>query len=182
MGMSTKAGASARAMAQQLSGAESRRYAAGAKGERSTARRIAWIAFWRRHLHNEKWHVFHDLAIPASSANIDHIVVNPYGVFLVDSKNWAKDLYIGRDHSVLYAGNAICTDATLFEKELVEAALALPVLAIWSIGKFPSTPFVHKGVQLGRRAELKTMLIGPDRLLSPDMCSKIAGCISDAFP
>ncbi len=33
-------------------------------------------------------HALHDRAIPGSSANLDHIVVVPAGVFVVDSKRW----------------------------------------------------------------------------------------------
>jgi hypothetical protein len=55
----------------------------GAKGERRTARRL--------HRLGRGWTVFHDLAIPGSRANADHLVIGPPGVFLIDSK-----LYRGR--------------------------------------------------------------------------------------
>jgi hypothetical protein len=32
--------------------------------------------------------VFHDLAIPGSPANVDHLVIGPSGVFVIDSKQW----------------------------------------------------------------------------------------------
>jgi hypothetical protein len=30
--------------------------------------------------------VFHDLAVPGSPANVDHLVIGPSGVFVIDSK------------------------------------------------------------------------------------------------
>jgi hypothetical protein len=56
----------------------------GAAGERRTARLLAAL---ERH----GWAVLHDLAVPGSRANIDHLVIGPGGVFVIDSK-----LYRGR--------------------------------------------------------------------------------------
>jgi hypothetical protein len=42
------------------------------------------------------WHVLHDLAIPASSANIDHVAVTAAGVFVVDSKAWSGTVSDGK--------------------------------------------------------------------------------------
>jgi hypothetical protein len=51
----------------------------GATGERRTARLLA-------PLERRGWAVLHDLAIPGSAANIDHLVIGPGGVIVVDSK------------------------------------------------------------------------------------------------
>lgn len=40
--------------------------------------------------------VLHDLALPGKRANIDHIVVGPAGVTVVDAKAWTGKLWIGR--------------------------------------------------------------------------------------
>jgi hypothetical protein len=53
----------------------------GAKGERRTARLLASL---ERH----GWAVLHDLAIPGSAANIDHLVIGPGGVLVIDSKQY----------------------------------------------------------------------------------------------
>lgn len=37
---------------------------------------------------SDKFHVFNDLHFPGRRANIDHIVVGPTGVFVLDTKNW----------------------------------------------------------------------------------------------
>lgn len=50
----------------------------GAEGERRTAKAL-------RRLPRRGWHVRHDLA--SRFGNVDHVVVGPSGVFLLDSKN-----------------------------------------------------------------------------------------------
>lgn len=40
-------------------------------------------------LRGEGFAVLHDRSIPGTRANIDHIVVSPAGVFVVDTKNWS---------------------------------------------------------------------------------------------
>ncbi len=61
--------------------AETAAWRRGARGERRTARRL-------RKLVQAGWTVLHDLAIPGSRANGDHLLIGPPGVFLVDSKAW----------------------------------------------------------------------------------------------
>jgi Nuclease-related domain len=38
-------------------------------------------------LERQGWAVLHDLAVPRSRANIDHLVIGPGGVFVIDSKH-----------------------------------------------------------------------------------------------
>jgi hypothetical protein len=59
----------------------------GAVGERRTARRLAAL---ERH----GWAVLHDLAVPRSQANIDHLVIGPGGVFVIDSKQYRGRLQL----------------------------------------------------------------------------------------
>jgi Nuclease-related domain len=53
----------------------------GAAGERRTARLL-------ERLTGDGFVVFHDLAVPGSPANVDHLVIGPSGVFVIDSKQW----------------------------------------------------------------------------------------------
>ena len=41
--------------------------------------------------------VFHDLAVPASDANVDHLVIGRSGVFVIDSKQWTGQVHQGVD-------------------------------------------------------------------------------------
>jgi hypothetical protein len=61
----------------------------GAKGERLTARRLRRLG--------RGWTIFHDLAIPGSRANVDHLVIGPPGVFLIDSKHYRGRLTLTPD-------------------------------------------------------------------------------------
>ena len=53
----------------------------GAAGERRTARLLDL-------LERRGWAVLHDPAVPGSRANVDHLVIGPGGVFVVDSKQY----------------------------------------------------------------------------------------------
>jgi hypothetical protein len=62
----------------------------GAQGERRTARLL-------RRLTRDGNICFHDLAVPGSDANVDHLVIGPSGVFVIDSKQWTGHVYTGAD-------------------------------------------------------------------------------------
>jgi hypothetical protein len=59
----------------------------GAEGERRTARLLDPL---ERH----GWAVLHDLAVPGSRANLDHLVIGPGGVFVIDSKHYRGRLQL----------------------------------------------------------------------------------------
>jgi hypothetical protein len=60
---------------------QARAWRRGARGERRTARLLDRLG-------RDGYVVLHDLAMPGSPANIDHLVVGPSGVFVIDSKQW----------------------------------------------------------------------------------------------
>jgi hypothetical protein len=62
----------------------------GATGERRTARLLA-------RLERRGWAVLHDLAIPGSAANIDHLLIGPGGVVVIDSKQYRGRLRLDQD-------------------------------------------------------------------------------------
>jgi len=61
--------------------AEASAWRKGARGERRTARRL-------RRLIRRGYIAFHDLGMPGSCANIDHLLIGPSGVFVIDSKQY----------------------------------------------------------------------------------------------
>jgi hypothetical protein len=88
------AGESARAAAQrQRAKAERLTRSAtlwqrGAEGEEATANALAQLP-------SGTWTVFHDVKWPGRRyANVDHIVVGPPGVFVIDSKNWSGQVAV----------------------------------------------------------------------------------------
>jgi hypothetical protein len=64
-------------------GSEAARWLQGAAGEARTARAV-------KKLRKRGWHLFNDLAVPRSRANIDHLWVPPSGELVVvgDTKAW----------------------------------------------------------------------------------------------
>jgi hypothetical protein len=69
---------------------QARAWQRGAKGERHTARLLDRLG-------REGYVVFHDLAMPHSPANLDHLVLGPSGVFVIDSKAWSGQVHQGSD-------------------------------------------------------------------------------------
>jgi Nuclease-related domain len=67
--------------------AEIRTWRRGATGERRTARLLA-------SLERQGWAVLHDLAIPGSPANINHLAIGPCGVLVIDSKQYRRRLQL----------------------------------------------------------------------------------------
>jgi hypothetical protein len=62
----------------------------GAAGERRTARLLG-------PLERRGWAVLHDLAIPGTQANIDHLVIGPGGVVVIDTKQYRGRLWLDPD-------------------------------------------------------------------------------------
>jgi hypothetical protein len=104
---------------------DARNWQRGARGERRTARQLDRLA---RH----GWVVFHDLAVPDSRANADHLIIGPAGVFLADSKNWRGGLAFAPDGTLWHGSYPLtATLATLgFEAAAIAGALAVPGLAV----------------------------------------------------
>jgi hypothetical protein len=65
---------------------QARGWRRGAYGERRTARLL-------RRLARDGFVIFHDLAVPGADANLDHLVIGPTGVFVIDSKQWTGQVY-----------------------------------------------------------------------------------------
>jgi hypothetical protein len=63
----------------------------GAHGERRTARLLDRLT-------RDGFVVFHDLAVPGkTSANVDHLLIGPSGVFVIDSKQWTGSVHQSAD-------------------------------------------------------------------------------------
>jgi Nuclease-related domain len=70
---------------------QARTWRRGAHGERHTARLLDRLT-------RDGYVVFHDLALPGNtSANVDHLVIGPTGVFVIDSKQWTGGVHQSAD-------------------------------------------------------------------------------------
>jgi hypothetical protein len=130
------AGESARALAKrQREKAErlsrsAELYERGAEGEQATADALKLLP-------RDAWTVFHDVPWPGRRyANVDHVVVGPPGVFVIDSKNWSGSVTV-RDDVLRQDGRsreryvAAAADSALAVAELVpllRPELVRPVL------------------------------------------------------
>jgi hypothetical protein len=69
---------------------QARAWQRGASGERQTARLLDRLG-------RDGYVVFHDLAMPGSPANLDHLVIGPSGLFVIDTKRWSGQVYQSAD-------------------------------------------------------------------------------------
>ncbi len=101
---------------------DTRAWRDGSRGERATARLL-------RRLHRHGHVVFHDIGIPGTPANADHLVIGPPGVVLVDSKRYAGQVTQTPDGRVWH--NQYSMDHTLralrLETQAISAALGVRV-------------------------------------------------------
>lgn len=143
----------------------------GAVGEEKTER-------WLRKLPSE-FIVLHDLAIPGSKANVDHLVLGPSGAFVIDSKNYqwkitenrAGELWSGR-YSLAQAIETVKWEATK-----VAEALEVPVQVLLCVhgAELPQRNLVKVGVRItGPRGTLRAVQEGP-AILAPAEVQRLAG-------
>jgi len=94
---------------------DTRAWRDGARGERATARLL-------RRLTRDGFAVFHDVAIPGTPANADHVVVGPAGVVLIDSKRYTGRVWQTPDGRVWH--NQYPMDRPLSSLRMECAAIA----------------------------------------------------------
>jgi hypothetical protein len=104
----------------------------GAIGERRTARLLA-------SLDGRGWAVLHDLAIPGSAANIDHLVIGPGGVLVIDSKQFRGRLHLDA-YGMLWHGRRLLVST--LRKTRWEADQADDLLGIAEV-EVPAIVAVH---------------------------------------
>ena len=113
--------------------------------------------------------VFHDLAVPGSPANLDHLVIGPSGVFVIDSKQWTGSVHQGADGLVWH--NHYRLDRTLdivrWEAETVGRLLGTRAAALVCVhGAHVQGGGLHaQGVAIVP-AHLLRGALGDDRVLS----------------
>jgi Nuclease-related domain len=134
---------------------DTRAWRDGAKGERATARLL-------RRLHRHGWVVFHDVAIPGTPANADHLVIGPPGAILVDSKRYSGQVTQGLDGRVWH--NHYPMDHTLralrLETAAISAALGVRVRPVMCVhhAQIADGGLVAGGVEILPAWRLPSML------------------------
>jgi hypothetical protein len=95
---------------------DTRAWRDGARGERATAHLL-------RRLGRHGYAVFHDVAIPGTPANADHLLIGPPGVLLVDSKRYTGQITQSADGRVWH--NHYPMDHSLRSLRLETAAISV---------------------------------------------------------
>jgi hypothetical protein len=142
----------------------------GAAGERRTARLLA-------PLEQQGWVVLHDLAVPGSRANLDHLVIGPGGVFVIDSKQYRGRLQLDAVGKLWHGRYPLAPALRAASWEADQAALVLPdpgmavvpIVAVHS-AQVPWGKVVIDGVPIVSARRLPSMLgelpvvLGPERV------------------
>jgi Nuclease-related domain len=107
------------------------RWSRGAAGEVATARILDALSARR-------WVVWHDLPVPArgSRANVDHLVIGPTGVWVVDTKTSLSHVRTGW-RTVRFGGRVLDAGPTRWEAEVVAEKLGVdvrPIIAVHATG------------------------------------------------
>jgi len=149
----------------------------GAVGERRTGRLLDPL---ERH----GWAVLHDLAVPRSQANIDHLVIGPGGVFVVDSKHYRGRLQLdgsGRlwhgSYPLAPALRAVSFEADQAARVLTDPdVVVVPIVAVHG-AQVPWGKVVMDGVPVVAARRLPSMLRQLPAVLGPE---RVAGLAAQA--
>jgi hypothetical protein len=142
----------------------------GAAGERRTARLLGPL---ERH----GWVVLHDLAVPGSRANIDHLAIGPGGIFVVDSKQYRGRLQLDGSGRLWHGRYPLAPTLQAVSFEADQAARVLlnpgvvvvPIVAVHG-AQVPWGKVVMTGIPVVSARRLPRMLrelpaiVGPERV------------------
>ncbi|MDQ3569837.1 MAG: NERD domain-containing protein [Actinomycetota bacterium] len=158
----------------------------GAAGERTTAQLLVPLS-------HVGWAVIHDRRIPGSGANVDHLVIGPTGVWVVDSKAYRGRIKVMGDGRLWYGRR--CLDdvlrTALWAADTVEALLGAglviagvsvrPALCIHG-AKVPGAPLSFDGVVLATPGTLLECLTAGDPTLADEDVDRLAAIGVETLP
>ena len=146
----------------------------GAAGERRTAHLLDPL---ERH----GWAVLHDLAIPRSRANLDHLVIGPGGVFVIDSKQHRGRLQLDSSGRLWHGRYPLAPTLQAVSFEADQAAQVLPdpgvaVVPIVAVhgAQVPWGKVVTDGVPVLPARRLPRLLRGLPAVLGPERVAWLA--------
>jgi hypothetical protein len=167
-----------------------RAWATGARGEQELAAALAGVS---------DVVALHDRRVPGTRGNIDHLVVGPAGLFVVDAKRYKARLRIRdkgglfRTDNRLYVGGRDCSrlaDNMGWQVKAVESVLAsvevampvTPVLCFIGIDwPLLFRPDSFRGVRLEDLKSLRK-LIAATPALDPGAIEQLARLLASGFP
>jgi hypothetical protein len=146
----------------------------GSAGERRTARLLD-------PLERQGWAVLHDLAVPHSQANIDHLAIGPGGVFVIDSKQYRGRLQLDPSGRLWHGRYPLAPTLRAVDFMADQAALVLtdpdvvvvPVVAVHG-AQVPWGKVVTQGVPVLSARRLPSMLRQLPAVLGPERVAGLA--------
>jgi hypothetical protein len=145
----------------------------GAVGERRTARLLDTL---ERH----GWAVLHDLALPGSQVNLDHLVIGPGGVFVIDSKQYRGRLQLDPSGRLWHGRYPLTPTLRAVEFEadqavqvLADPQVVVPIVAVHG-AQVPWGKVVMEGIPVVPAKRLPGMLRHLPAVLGPERVSGLA--------
>jgi hypothetical protein len=132
-------------------------------------------------LERDEWVVLHDLAIPGSRANLDHLVIGPGGVFVVGSKQYRGRLQLDPSGQLWHGRYPLTPTLRAVSFEADQAAQVLPdpgmavvpVVAVHG-AQVPWGKVVTNGVPIVSARRLPSMLRRLPAVLGPERVATLA--------
>jgi hypothetical protein len=168
-----------------------RSFASGAYGEEKLAAALAKVPGIE---------VLHDRRIPGSKGNIDHIVVAPAGLFVIDTKRYRGRVELKRKGSFfhpeyrLYASGfdrttdldgvkalAAIVDRAVLDHEVAPQPIAVPVLCFVDAERINLGDRAHEGVLLETEHSIRELLLS-DVEMAPGEVDHVARELGRLFP
>jgi hypothetical protein len=146
----------------------------GADGERRVARLLEPLV-------RAGWGVSHDLRVPGSKVNVDHLVTGPPGVFAIDTKNYRGRLRLSPD-GLLWHGRTLLAptlSATRWEADVLQARIGAPDVAVVPIvavlgAVVPHGQATSMGVTVIPARRLPDLLRSLPPTLTPERAREVA--------
>ena len=145
----------------------------GAAGEQRTARLL-------RPLERQGWVVLHDLAVPGSAANIDHLAIGPSGVFVIDSKQYRGRLQLNPSGRLWHGRypldptlRAVSFQADRAAQVLADPQVVVPIVAVHGV-QVPWGKVVTQGVPVVSARRLPSVLRTLPAVLGPERVAAVA--------
>jgi Nuclease-related domain len=160
---------------------DTRAWRQGAAGERRTARLLGPL---ERH----GWAVLHDLAVPGSRANLDHLTIGPGGVFVIDSKQYRGRLRLDPSGRLWHGRyplaptlRAVSFEADQAAKVLTDPGVAVvPIVAVHG-AQVPWGKVVMAGVPVVSARRLPSLLRQLPAVLGPERVAELADQVRVRF-
>jgi hypothetical protein len=176
-----RAAAQAARLAQRSDAAERRAaaFAAGAEGERIVAEALAPLSA-------AGYVLLHDRAA-GPKANLDHVVIGPSGVWLVNAKHWSGTVVAGETLRHNGRTRRRQLERAVEERKLVEqllraSGLTAPVHSVFAFTASAPDPATVDGVVMTPVGALRAVIGGAPPVLDPGGLDRVAACLVTSLP